>query len=57
MTPSRHKWIKDDRGKYCVKCGSRLNKHELFSKYIEVDKMGVSDPVSWYPRCFPNKKI
>lgn len=49
----RHKWVKDDKGKHCVKCNSRIN-DSLGSKYIERDKWGILQSVDWYPRCFPN---
>jgi hypothetical protein len=52
---SRHKWVKDDRGKHCEKCGSRVN-DSLGAKYIEKDKWGVGEAVNWYPRCFPNSR-
>ena len=54
---NRHKWIKDDRGKHCKKCGSRINENNIGSKYIERDKWGVNEVVYWYPRCFPYKEV
>lgn len=47
----RHIWEKDDNGKYCVKCGSRINYTLGMVKYIEVDMCGVGYGVNWYPRC------
>jgi hypothetical protein len=53
---NRHKWAKDERGKKCIICGSRINDN-LGSKYIEVDVWGIAESVDWYPRCNPKKQI
>lgn len=53
---NRHKWIKDQKGKHCEKCGSRINETIGFHKYVEIDKWGVAEYVNWYPRCFSYKK-
>jgi hypothetical protein len=51
----RHKWVKDDKGKYCKNCGSRVNDIIGFPRYVETDNWGVPEYVNWYPRCFPRK--
>jgi len=53
---SRHKWIKDEDGKRCAVCGSRINSR-IGVKYLERDSWGVIEAVNWYPRCFPLKQI
>jgi hypothetical protein len=50
----RHKWVKDHRGRYCIKCGSRVNTESGFPRYIEY-RYGSFDPVDWYPRCYPDE--
>ena len=51
----RHKWEKDSRGKHCVKCGSRINNTPGFIRYTEVDNIGTSQAVDFYPRCLFKK--
>jgi len=50
-----HKWRKDNDGKYCEKCGSRINTKTGLAKYIERDVWGILERVNWYPRCMPLK--
>lgn len=54
---NRHKWVKEDNGKKCLKCGSRINSRSGLPKYMEVDTWGVSEYTNWYPRCFPIQKL